>query len=56
MVIDNRVYSGFNFAAAELGHHTLVMDGEACTCGRNGCYEAYASATALISQTKRAAL
>ena len=56
VVIDNRVYSGFNFAAAELGHHTLVMDGEACTCGRNGCYEAYASATALISQTKRAAL
>jgi len=56
VVIDNKVYSGFNFAAVELGHHTLVMDGEPCTCGRNGCYEAYASATALISQTKRAAL
>jgi glucokinase len=56
VVIGNKVYSGFNYAAAEIGHHTLVMDGEPCTCGRNGCYEAYASATALIAQTKKAAL
>lgn len=56
VIIDHRLYSGFNYAAVELGHHTLVMDGEACTCGRNGCYEAYASASALIAQTKRAAL
>ncbi|MFA7673190.1 MAG: ROK family protein [Clostridia bacterium] len=56
VVIDGKLYGGFNYAAAELGHHTLIMDGEQCTCGRKGCYEAYASATALIAQTKKAAL
>ncbi len=39
----------------EYGHTTLVKDGESCTCGRNGCVEAYCSATALIKFAKRAA-
>jgi len=55
VVINNKVYSGFNFAAAELGHTVIVVDGEQCTCGRKGCWEAYAAATALIRQTKAAA-
>jgi glucokinase len=33
-----------------------MCDGEACTCGRKGCWEAYSSATALIRQTKVAAI
>ncbi len=37
---------------AEIGHSLLVMNGEKCTCGRYGCFESYASATALINQTK----
>lgn len=36
----------------EGGHMVIVYDGEPCTCGRKGCFEAYASATALIRQTK----
>jgi len=55
VVIDGKVYNGFNNAAAEMGHMVIVVDGEPCTCGRRGCWEAYASATALIRQTKRAA-
>ncbi len=39
----------------ELGHTLLVMDGEACTCGRLGCLEAYTSATGLIRHTQEAA-
>lgn len=52
VIIDSKIYSGFNFAAAELGHTILQLDGRPCTCGRKGCFEAYCSATALIDQTK----
>ena len=54
IIIDGKIYSGFNCAGAELGHIVIVCDGEPCGCGRNGCWEAYASATALIRQTKAA--
>jgi glucokinase len=52
IIINNKVYSGFNFAGAELGHIVIVHNGKQCTCGRKGCWEAYASATALVEQTK----
>ncbi|PKM62974.1 MAG: glucokinase [Firmicutes bacterium HGW-Firmicutes-21] len=52
IIIDRKVYAGFNFAGAELGHIVIVHGGKPCTCGRDGCWEAYASATALIEQTK----
>ena len=54
LVLDGKLYRGFNGAAPEAGHITLVSGGEKCTCGKEGCWEAYASVTALISQTKRA--
>ena len=54
VIIDKKIYSGFNGAGGELGHTTLVLDGEPCTCGNPGCWEAYASVTALIRQTKAA--
>ena len=55
IVLGGKVFSGFNDAAGELGHTVIVSGGEPCTCGRKGCWEAYASATALIRQTKSAA-
>lgn len=52
IIIDHKVYSGFNFAGAELGHTVIECGGRPCTCGRKGCWEAYSSATALINMTK----
>lgn len=54
VVIDGKLYRGFNGAGAELGHIIIDPDGEQCTCGNKGCWEAYASVTALIRQTKAA--
>ena len=54
IVLNKKIYRGFNGAGGELGHITLVHDGEACTCGRKGCWEVYASVTGLIRQTKAA--
>ena len=54
IIIDGKILSGSNHAGGEMGHSVIVMNGEKCTCGRHGCWEAYASATALINQTKQA--
>lgn len=52
IVIGGKLYSGFNYAGAELGHTVIEAGGRACTCGRKGCFEAYSSATGLINMTK----
>lgn len=52
IIIDGKIYSGSNFAGGELGHTVIVYDGRLCTCGRKGCFEAYASATGLITTTR----
>ncbi len=55
IIIDGKIYSGSNFAGGEIGHTVIVVDGLPCTCGRNGCFEAYSSATGLIRMTSEAA-
>ncbi|MCH5297837.1 MAG: ROK family protein [Ruminococcus sp.] len=52
IIIDGKIYSGSNYAGAELGHMVIVKGGKECACGRHGCWEAYASATGLINLTK----
>lgn len=54
IVIDGKLVEGNKSAGAELGHTVICVGGEQCTCGRKGCLETYASATALIRDTKRA--
>lgn len=54
VVIDGKIYSGSNFAGAEIGHTAIEVDGAECSCGRKGCFEAYSSATGLIRMTKEA--
>jgi glucokinase len=52
IIIDGKIYSGSNFAGAEIGHTVIGIDGPQCSCGRRGCFEAYSSATGLIRMTK----
>lgn len=56
IIIDSKIYSGSNYAGAEMGHMVIVYDGRDCNCGRKGCWETYASATGLINMTKEAIL
>lgn len=53
-VFDGNIITGCNDAGGEFGHIAIKFDGEMCNCGRRGCWEQYASATALIRQTKAA--
>ena len=52
IVINGKLFEGNEDKGGEIGHSLLVMDGTSCTCGRNGCFEAYASAKALVRYTK----
>ena len=54
IIIDKKIFSGSDRLGAEIGHTTLLYGGEVCSCGLEGCFEAYASATALIRQIKQA--
>ena len=56
IIVGGKLVVGKNYAAGEMGHHVIVFGGIPCNCGRRGCWEKYASATALISQTKEAML
>lgn len=52
IVIGGKIYTGFNYAGAEIGHMAIEYGGKHCTCGRDGCWEAYSAATGLINMTK----
>ncbi len=54
IIIDGKIYSGRG-AAGEVGHMRIEKDGKRCGCGKRGCWEKYASVSALIEQTKEAA-
>ena len=56
IIINGQLFEGNQAKGGELGHTVIVVDGEQCTCGRKGCLEAYASASALIRETKKAML
>ena len=56
IINEGKVMAGCNEAGGELGHMVIEMNGIPCNCGRTGCWEAYASATALVEQTQKAML
>lgn len=47
IVVHGELIQGVNYVAGEVGHMTIVPDGERCKCGKKGCLEAYASGTAI---------
>ncbi len=55
MIINGSCIEGYNYAAGEIGHMVIRQGGKPCTCGRRGCLEAYASASALTEQAREAA-
>ncbi len=55
IMMNDRMIRGHNFRAGELGHFVIDRNGEKCACGLHGCFEQYASASALIRQTRAAA-
>jgi glucokinase len=47
MIFDGKLYRGRSNAAGEVGHITVDLDGPICSCGSNGCVEAYAGGPAI---------
>ena len=54
IIIGGKPYSGAHGCGSEIGHMMIRMRGEKCTCGCFGCFERYASATAIIREAKKA--
>ncbi len=54
IVVGGKLFEGGRSAGAEIGHMVVKRGGYPCTCGRKGCFECYASATALIRKTREA--
>ncbi len=53
IVANGQMITGMGGAGAEGGHMVIKMGGEKCSCGNRGCFEAYASASALLKQTDK---
>lgn len=53
IILDGEIYAGKSIGGSEVGHMVIIEDGERCTCGRQGCLEAYVSIRALLRDAKR---
>ncbi|MCK4404603.1 MAG: ROK family protein [candidate division Zixibacteria bacterium] len=53
IILDGKLFHGSNFAGAEFGHMSICSNGRKCNCGGIGCLEMYASAPAMVKDTKR---
>ncbi|MFP3916386.1 ROK family transcriptional regulator [Lysinibacillus telephonicus] len=52
IILNGELYRGINGYAGESGHMVIVANGEKCTCGNLGCWEAYASEHALLKNAE----
>jgi glucokinase len=55
IILNGKLFKGAFGGGGEAGHMVIMAEGEMCTCGRKGCWEAYASATALRREGRIAA-
>jgi glucokinase len=53
VVLGGRIYRGFQDAAGEVGHMTIIPGGPECGCGNSGCLEAVASGTAIARRGRQ---
>ena len=56
LVLDGEVYRGANGVGAEIGHMRVVPNGILCGCGKHGCFEQYASGSALVREARALAM
>ena len=54
LILDGKLFSGFNRTAGEVGHMVLELDGPKCGCGNKGCFEALASRSAIFRRIQLA--
>ena len=54
IILDGKLFSGFNRTAGEIGHMVLEVGGPKCGCGNKGCFEALASRTAIFRRIQTA--
>jgi glucokinase len=54
LILDGKLFGGFNRTAGEVGHMVLQVGGPKCGCGNNGCFEALASRTAIFREIQKA--
>lgn len=52
IIKDNEIFYGARYLAGEFGHIKLYPQGRLCACGLEGCYEQYASTSALIRMAR----
>jgi glucokinase len=53
IIINNELYRGAHYSAAEIGHIVVEYGGKLCNCGNLGCLEAYAAAPAMVERYRR---
>jgi len=56
IIVDGKLVRGKWGMAAELGHMQIVPHGHTCGCGHEGCWEQYASGSALTKHARRAVI
>lgn len=51
--INNQLYKGATGTSGEMGHFTIDFNGKKCSCGNRGCWELYASESALLQEASQ---